>query len=236
MYELSTTNADIQKAFTKANVVYLSNMTTTPVQVICKNKVLQKASDFKGIKIRATGFYGQVMEDLGATVLRFSGVDAGRSMEAGTIQCNMNYLYGMRILRDYESAQDISRLDWGQYLAWAIVMNKDVWNKLTPAQQAILRDVGKDAIDKVAEAMHDANENAAKAMLAGIDGKTVRIHQFPAAEKQKLIIAGKKYEEEWKQKTAAAGYNPDKLISDFVTLSAKYDKQRETTGYPWKKR
>ena len=235
MHELSTTNADLKRGFDEANVVYLANFTTTPVQVICKDKVLNKVEDIKGIKIRATGFYGQVFEDLGATVLRFSGVDAGRSLDAGTINCNMNYLYGMRSLRDYEKAQELTRMDWGGFLAWAVVMNKNTWSKLTPDQQKILRDVGLAMTDKVGEVMMDASENAVKAMAAGIDGKVVKVHNFPAAERAKLIAAGKKYEDDWKKKAVAAGYNADKLIADYLALTAKYEKERETKGYPWKR-
>lgn len=235
MHELATTNPDLIRAFDAANVVYISNFTTTPVQLICKNRVIAKAEDIKGIKVRATGFYGNVLEDLGATVLRFSGVEAGRAMDAGTINCNMNYLYGMRTLRDYESAQDITRLDWGQFLAWAIVVNKTTWNKLTPAQQKTMREVGDAMVDKVAENMLGANDNAVKAMTAGIDGKVVRVHPFPAAEKAKLMQAGKKYEDDWKKKAVAAGYNADKLLADFLALTAKYEKERESRGYPWKR-
>ncbi|MCB2000137.1 MAG: TRAP transporter substrate-binding protein DctP [Burkholderiaceae bacterium] len=235
MHELSTTNADVKKAFDDANVVYLGNFTTTPVQVICKDKVLSKVEDIKGIKIRATGFYGQVLEDLGATVLRFSGVDAGRSMDAGTINCNMNYLYGMRSLRDYENAQELSRLDWGGFLAWAVVMNKNTFNKLTPDQQKLLRETGAAMTDKVGQLMMDASDNAVKAMTAGIDGKVVKVHNFPASERAKLVAAGKKYEEDWKKKTKAAGYNPDTLIADYLAATAKFEKERETKGYPWKR-
>ena len=227
--------ADGNLAFDAANVVYVSNFTTTPVQLICKNKVIAKVEDIKGIKVRATGFYGNVLEDLGATVLRFSGVEAGRAMDAGTINCNMNYLYGMRTLRDYESAQDITRMDWGQFLAWAIVVNKSTWNKLTPAHQKTLREVGDAMVDKVAENMVSASDNAVKAMTAGIDGKVVRVHAFPAPEKTRLMQAGKKYEEDWKKKAVAAGYNADKLLADFLALTAKYEKEREAKGYPWKR-
>lgn len=235
MHELATTNADMIRSFDAANVVYISNFSTTPVQLICKNKVIAKVEDIKGIKVRATGFYGNVLEDLGATVLRFSGVDAGRAMDAGTINCNMNYLYGMRTLRDYESAQEITRLDWGQFLAWAVVVNKDTWKKMSPAQQTALREAGNVMVDKVAENMMAANENAVKAMVAGIDGKSARVHAFPAPEKAKLMQAGKKYEEDWKKKTTAAGYNADKLLGDFLALTAKYEKEREAKGYPWKR-
>lgn len=235
MYDLATTNPDLQRAFSDANVVYLGNFTTTPVQIICKDKVINKVEDIKGIKVRATGFYGQVLEDLGATVLRFSGVDAGRSLDAGTINCNMNYLYGMRSLRDYEYAHELNRLDWGGFLAWAVVINKNVWNKLTPVQQKALRDAGLAMTDKVGQVMMDASENSVKAMAAGIDGKSVKVHNFPAAERAKLVAAGQKYQDDWKKKAKAAGYNPDKLISDYLALTAKYEKERDTKGYPWKR-
>lgn len=235
MHELATSNPDVQRAFSDANVVYLANFTTTPVQVICKEKVIAKVEDIKGIKIRATGFYGQVLEDLGATVLRFSGVDAGRSMDAGTINCNMNYLYGMRSMRDYENAHELSQLDWGGFLAWAVVINKDLWKKLAPAQQAILRETGLALTDKVGQLMMGSSENALAAMTAGIDGKTVKVHPFPATERAKLIAAGKKYEDDWKKKTKAAGYDPEKLIADYLALTAKYEKEREAKGYPWKR-
>lgn len=235
MYELATTNPEVIRAFSDANVVYLSNFTTTEIQLMCKNKVVAKLEDFKGLKVRSAGFYGQVMEDLGATVLRFSGVDANRALDAGTITCNHNYLYGMRVLRDYEVAQDISRLDWGQHLAWAVVMNKPTWEKLSKPQQQALREAGAAMVDKVAEAMIKSNENAIKAMTTGIDGKVVRVHNFPPAEKVRLLEAGKKYIEEWKKKTNAAGYPADKILASYLALTEKYEKLRAANGYPWKR-
>ena len=235
MYELVTTNADMKKAFDAANVVYISNMTTTEVQLICKNKVLSKIEDFKGVKIRSAGFYGQVMESLGATVLRFSGTDANRALDAGTITCNHNYLYGMRILRDYEVAKDIIKLDWGQHLAWATIINKEVFDKLPADQQKALREAGSAMIDKVAQEMINANDKSLEAMRAGIDGHKVNVHEFPAAEKAKLLKAGDKYFEEWKSKTKAGGYNADAILAQYQALTEKYEAERKSKNYPWKR-
>lgn len=235
MYELSTTDPDLIKTWDAQGVVYLSNFTTTEIQLICKNKVLSKIEDFKGTKIRSAGFYGQVMRDLGANVLNFSGMEANRALDTGNIECNHNYLYGMRVLRDYEVANNVIRLDWGQHLAWAVIANKAAFKKLTPAQQKVLRDVGNETVDKVAEAMITANDNAVAAMTAGIDGKKVTVHPFPAAEKAKLLKAGEKYIEEWKTKTKAAGYDPDRILKNYLALSAKYEKEKDAKGYPWKR-
>lgn len=233
MHELASTDPDMQKAFRQSNVVYLSNYTTTAVQLICKDKVLSKVDDFKGVKIRSAGFYGQVMESLGANVQRFSGMDANRALDTGNIQCNHNYLYGMRILKDYEVAKEVIRLDWGQHLAWAMVMNKDTFDKLPAAQQSMLRDTGRELVDRVARDMMNANDRAVEAMKAGIDGHKVNIHVFPAAEKAKLMKAGEKYIDEWRAKTDAAGYDSSRILASYRALVQKYEQERATKGYPW---
>jgi TRAP-type C4-dicarboxylate transport system substrate-binding protein len=235
MYELATTSPDLKKAFDAANVVYLSNFTTTEVQLICKGKVLAKIEDFKGVKIRSAGFYGQVMESLGASVLRFSGTDANRALDAGTITCNHNYLYGMRILRDYEVAKEVIKLDWGQHLAWAVIVNKEVFEKMPEAQRAALREAGSAMVDKVAQEMISANEKSLAAMQAGIDGHKVNVHVFPAAERAKLLKAGERYMEEWKTKTNAAGYSADRILADYRALTEKYEAERTSKNYPWKR-
>jgi TRAP-type C4-dicarboxylate transport system substrate-binding protein len=235
MYELVTTSPDMKKAFDAANVVYISNFTTTEVQLICKNKVLSKIEDFKGVKIRSAGFYGQVMESLGASVLRFSGTDANRALDAGTITCNHNYLYGMRILRDYEVAKDVIKLDWGQHLAWAVIINKEVFEKLPEAQRTALREAGSAMVDKVAQEMINANERALGAMQAGIDGHKVNVHVFPAPERAKLLKAGERYMDDWKKKTDAAGYSADRILASYRALIEKYEAERTSKNYPWKR-
>jgi TRAP-type C4-dicarboxylate transport system substrate-binding protein len=233
MHELASTDPDIQKAFRQANVVYLANFTTTEVQLICRNKVLSKVEDFKGTKIRSAGFYGQVMESLGANVQRFSGMEAGRALDTGNIQCNHNYLYGMRLLKDYEVAKEIIRLDWGQHLAWAMVVNKDVFDKLPPAQQKVLKEGGRELVDRVARELMNANERALEAMKAGIDGHKVNVHPFPPAEKAKLMKAGEKFVEEWRTKTDAAGYDSKRILASYLALVDKYEQERKAKGYPW---
>lgn len=233
MHELASTDPDIQKAFRQANVVYLANYTTTEVQLICKNKVISKIEDFRGVKIRSAGFYGQVMESLGANVQRFSGMDANRALDTGNIQCNHNYLYGMRLLKDYEVANEITRLDWGQHLAWAAVINKDVFDKLPAAQQQLLKDLGRELTDRVARELMNANERALEAMKAGIDGHKVNVHPFPPTEKAKLIKAGEKFIDEWRSKTDSAGYDSKRILASYQALVQKYEQERKTRGYPW---
>lgn len=233
MHELASTDPDIQKAFRQANVVYIANYTTTEVQLICKNKVISRIEDFKGTKIRSAGFYGQVMESLGANVQRFSGMDANRALDTGNIQCNHNYLYGMRLLKDYEVANEITRLDWGQHLAWAAIMNKDVFDKLPAAQQQLLKDLGRELTDRVARELMNANERAVEAMKAGIDGHKVNVHPFPPAEKAKLIKAGEKFIDEWRTKTDAAGYDSKRILASYQALVKKYEDERKAKGYPW---
>ena len=67
LYQLVQNSSTMKKQFGNSNVLYLSNYTTGPIQLICKKEVssirgLQKA------KIRASGPYGRVFSHLGASV------------------------------------------------------------------------------------------------------------------------------------------------------------------------
>ena len=54
MYELATTNPHLQKAFDAQNVVYITNYSTGPVQLVCK-KPIDSLAALKGVKLRGTG-------------------------------------------------------------------------------------------------------------------------------------------------------------------------------------
>jgi hypothetical protein len=83
--------------------------------------------------------------------------------------------------------------------------------------------------------MITANEKSLSAMKAGIDGHKVNVHEFPAAEKAKLLKAGEKYFEDWKSKTNAAGYSADGILAQYRALTEKYEAERTSKNYPWKR-
>ena len=47
-----------------------------------------------------------------------------------------------------EVAKEVTILDWGALMGLGYVMNKDVWESLSPAHQKIVTQLGSDYIDK----------------------------------------------------------------------------------------
>ena len=121
MYDLATTHPALEKMFDDLNMVYLTNLTTSAIQVLCKDKFLTSADDFNGIKIRAVGPYGNVFQDLGADVVRMSQADVYSALDSGIVECNQNYMYAIEVFKQYEVGKYLTRLDWGQHLAYGIV-------------------------------------------------------------------------------------------------------------------
>ena len=131
-----------------------------------------------------------------------------------------------------EVAKEVTILDWGALMGLGYVMNKDVWESLSPEHQKIVTQLGSDYIDKYAEAIAIGN---AKAMADLKADPAVTIHEFSAADKKALIDAAGGYLAAWKGKMKDGGMDADAYRSHYLSLLKKYDDERKAKGYPWKR-
>ena len=232
MYELATTNPHLQKAFDDHDVVYVTNYSTGPVQLVCKEPI-ESVAALDGIKLRGTGPYAKTFADLGASVQRLPQPEVYQALDSGLLDCNQNYFYSIKAYRQYEVAPYVMELDWGQNMGFGIVMGKDAFARLSPEEQQAVRDAGSAFIDHFAKAIVDANANDKAAMEAGVDGKKTTIVTFPADQKQALLDAGNTYVSGWIEAATAGGAPGQDIMNDYRRLIAKYTKERDAKGYPW---
>ena len=155
MYELSTKNAAIKKEFDKAHVHYLTNYTTGPIQLIC-NKKITSISEMKGVKVRASGPYGDTLRDLGVDVVNMSQADVYQALDSGLIDCNQNYYYSMLAYKQYEVAQNVLELDWGQNMSFGVAINDRTYNSLSDEQRKVSDTVSAEFEDHLAQEMIDS--------------------------------------------------------------------------------
>ncbi len=233
VYELASTNKDLIAEFDKLNLHYITNFTTTEIQIICKDKPILSVADIKGIKVRGVGLYGKVFKDLGATPVRITAYKAYSGLDTGLINCTQIYSYFVPAVKIQEVAKEMTLLNWGALMGLTYAMNKDTWNALSDEHKKIVTQIGSDFIDKYAEIITNGNQKALMDLAAGIEGNKVNIHQFPDAERTKLIDASGPYLEDWKKKALAAGIDADGLRNDYLALLKKYDDERKAKGYPW---
>ncbi|WP_334129385.1 C4-dicarboxylate TRAP transporter substrate-binding protein [Sneathiella sp.] len=231
IYDLATTHPALQKMWDDLNLVYLTNVTTGAVQLLCKNKIVETTEDLKGLKIRAVGPYGQTFNDFGANVVRMEQPKVYSALDSGVVDCNMNYLTAIDALKQNEVAKKLTMLDWGQNLSFGVVMNKDSFNKLTPEQQTSLRDISSEFIDIHAKASIEAYDKSYKAITEGPNA--VEVGKMKPEEQAKLEAQGMTYFGEWVKRADEAGLPGQDIFDTYMQLVAKYTEIRDTKGYPW---
>lgn len=232
LYELATTNPVMQNEFDKNGIVYITNYTTGPIQLIC-NKPIKSLADLGGAKTRGSGPYGKALKDMGAVVQRMGQAKVYQALDSGLIECNQNYYYSMKAYKQYEVAPYVVELDWGQNMAFGIFMNKDSWNRLSEAEKKVLRSVGSDFIDHLARLMIDGKADNKKAMIDGIDGKTITVTRLPESERAKLLAAGKNYVSAWVSEATDQGYDGKALMNAYEASIGKFAAEKKAKGYPW---
>ena len=100
LYQLVNDSDALKKQFTASNVVYLSNYTTGPIQLICKKNV-SSIQEIQKSKIRASGPYGKAFSSLGASVQKLSQPTVYQALQTGLVDCNQNYYYSIEAYKQY---------------------------------------------------------------------------------------------------------------------------------------
>lgn len=232
IYDLITTRPEFKESFDKQGVVYLGNFSTGPVQMACKRPI-SNLSDLKGLKVRGTGPYAKTFGELGAAMQRMPQPEAYQALDSGLLDCSQNYYYAIRTYRQYEVAPHLIEMNWGQNLGWGVFISKSAFAKLTESQQKLLIDLGRDFTDHFAKAIIDANANDREAMLKGDKKATLLV--LPEDQRKQLIERGDKRLDEWVEQINKAGLAGDAILKDYKTLIAKYEAERDSKGYPWKR-
>ncbi len=232
IYELSTTNQAMQEEFDKNGITYVTNYTTGPIQLIC-SKPVNALADLNGTKLRGSGPYGKALADMGAVVQRMGQAKVYQALDSGLVECNQNYYYSMKAYKQYEVAPHVVELDWGQNMAFGIFMNKAAHDGLTKKEKSVIRSVGSGFIDHLAKLMIEGKSSDKKAMMDGIDGKTIDVVMLPEAQRAKLLDAGKKYVDAWVNEATKQGYDGEGLLTAYEASIAKFTGEKDAKGYPW---
>lgn len=102
------------------------------------NKEMNSVADYDGLKIRMSGWGGEVLTKLGASVTALPGSEIYLAMERGRIDATE---YASPVLDEshkfYKLAKYYYFPGWHQSTAWnSLVVNMNYWNQLSEQQQA----------------------------------------------------------------------------------------------------
>lgn len=232
IYDLARNHPALQREFDRAGVVYISNFSTGPIQLVCRQDI-QSLDQIRGLRIRASGPYGDALADLGAEIERMSQADVYQALDSGLVHCNQNYYYSIRAYRQYEVAPYVLALDWGQNLSFGVFMSKLAYDRLSDAQKAAIHEVGSEFIDRFSLALKQSSDTDRAAMEQGIDGKTVFVKPLPEAQRRGLLEAGDKHVRNWVERATADGLDGQAILDTYLGYVEAHTRDLQANGYPW---
>ncbi len=107
-------------------------------ELFCHSNVkLESMADFEGVKFRTMGFWAEILEDNGASVVTISGSELYESAQRGVIDAfeycppSQNWPMGFHEITDYIGVPGIHSPSWLTY----VLVNNDAWAELPATLQ-----------------------------------------------------------------------------------------------------
>jgi TRAP-type C4-dicarboxylate transport system substrate-binding protein len=232
MHQLARTNQALQDEFAAVGLHYVSTYSTTPIQLICRSEVAT-LDYLAGLRVRASGPYGDALTTLGAEVVGMSQADVYQALDSGLLDCNQNYYYAILAYKQYEVADQILALDWGQNMSFGIFMGKAAYDALSDEAQASIDAAGDAFVDSYAEMLVSELSSDRAALEAGIDGISVQITVLAEADSERLRVASDGQIEAWSVRVGETGADGPALMADYLALISKVEAELNEQGYPW---
>jgi TRAP-type transport system periplasmic protein len=173
---------------------------------------LKKFEDIKGKKIATAGAALQWMRDTGATPVQSNMTLYYNNAKTGVIDGFIIFSSATPGMKYPEAAPHVTRTGFGAQYAAALIVNKATFNKLPPALQKILREVGQEWTAQADKVQFDAG-NSGFAMATKFKGKT---YELPRAEQEKWAKAMPNIAKEWADRATKEGLPGDKVLAAYM--------------------
>ena len=175
-------------------------------EVTNSKRAIKSPADLKGMKIRVVGspIYSDIFSALGANPTQMSWADAQPALSSGAVDGQENPLFLFNVLKMQNVGQKFVTA-WG-YVADPLifVVNKDIWNSWTPADQAIVRqaalDAGKQEIAIARKGLTEADKPAFKDIAA----MGVNVTFLSPQERELFVKATRPVYDKWKNTVGTA--------------------------------
>lgn len=136
----------LQNEYDNFNIKVVGMLTVSPAEVFAHtNKPLREITDFKGLKFRTMGLWGQILTKLGASVVTISGGEIYEAMQRGVIDAfefcgaGINWDMGYEEIASYVAVPGIHSPLGSELL----LVNKQAWDDLPNDLKKIVEDTCK---------------------------------------------------------------------------------------------
>lgn len=126
------------KAFDEVKV--LTMFTTAPSNIMSK-KPIHNLEDLKGFDLRASGGAAEILKSWGANQVGMPMSETSSALQKGVVQ---GLFSSLEVMKDFKFAEYLPYITLTNTVLYpfAVVMNKDSWNKLPPDVQEVFEELG----------------------------------------------------------------------------------------------
>jgi tripartite ATP-independent transporter DctP family solute receptor len=178
---------EILKAFETHNLVGLAFYDSGARSFYNSKKAITSLADLKGMKFRViqSNVFVDMVNGLGANATPMPYGEVYSALETGVIDGAENNWPSFESAKHYEVAKFIT-LDQHQMVPEVLVMSKSSWDKLTPEDQAIVRQAAKDSVARMRE-LWDAREKKSRETVEAAGGTVSEIDKQPLIDAMKPV-------------------------------------------------
>ncbi|KGH11464.1 DctP family TRAP transporter solute-binding subunit [Comamonas thiooxydans] len=196
---------EIFKTLEKGGVVPLAWGENGYREISNSKHAIKTPADLKGMKIRVVGspLFLDTFTALGANPTQMSWADAQPAMASGAVDGQENPI-GVYMAAKLQSVGQKHLTMWGYMNDPLIfVVNKDIWNSWTPADQAIVKQAALDAAKEEVAIARKGLVEADKPLLKDLAGLGVTVTTPNAAEREAFVKATRPVFDKWKSQIGA---------------------------------
>jgi len=205
--DLAPVNSELNDLL-NANLASINTVLVTtwnPGAVFFGNKPIAKVDDLKGVLVRSSGGYvGQFFTSLGASPVTMPFEELYMGLQKGTIDSSFNTMSTFFDSKMYEVSKYLTVTEL-PYLLCSVAFTKQAWDRISPANQAIIKNV---AYEEYTWGMIKTFEMSAATAKPQAIAKGTTVLTIPDSELAKMQAATKPL---W-----------DSYIKDFPELGPKF--------------
>lgn len=178
---------EILKAFEAHDLVGLAFYDSGARSFYNTKKDITSIADLKGMKFRViqSDVFVDMVNALGANATPMAYGEVYSALETGVIDGAENNWPSFESAKHYEVAKHYT-LDQHQIVPEVLVMAKASWDKLSPEDQAIVRQAAKDSVVKMRE-LWDAQEKKSRDIVEKAGVKVSEIDKQPLIDAMKPV-------------------------------------------------
>jgi TRAP-type C4-dicarboxylate transport system substrate-binding protein len=174
---------------------------------------MKKFEDIKGKKISTAGAALQWLRNTGAAPVQSNMTLYYNNAKTGVIDGFIIFSSATPGMKYPEAAPYVTRTGFGAQYAATLIVNKSTFNKLPPALQKIMKEVGQEWTNRADKVQFDAG-NSGLAMAKEFPNGTT--YELPRAEQAKWASALPNIAKEWAERADKQGLPGSKVLSVYM--------------------